>query len=202
IAQGGQGINRVSASGGQPSGLLSLDTAHNEVEHIFPVFLPDGQQFLYYSFKGNRGAAEIYVGSLKGDRKLLLRNDSNVAYLAPGYLLFAREFTLMAQAFDMTKLELTGEPFTVIENVAYSANISYSHFSVSDNGTLVYRKGTDVGRQLAWFDRTGKLLGNVGPPGTYNDIMLSPDGKRAAMQRLDGGNSDIWVMDLVRGVPL
>ena len=202
LAQGGQGLHRVSAAGGESTLLLSLDTSKNEIDHDFPAFLPDGKHFLYYSFKGDRGSAEIYIGSLQGDRKLLLRNDSNAAYLAPGYLLFAREFILMAQAFDASKLELTGEPFTVMENVAYSTSNSYSHFSVSDNGTLAYWKGTDVGRQLAWFDRTGKQITTVGPPGTYNDIVLSPDSKRAAIQDIHGGNSDIWIMDLVRGVPV
>jgi Tol biopolymer transport system component len=41
----------------------------------------------------------------------------------------------------------------------------------------------------------------VGPPADINDIVLARDGKRLAMQRLDGGNSDIWLMDLARGVP-
>jgi len=202
MSQGGQGISRVSASGGQPSVLLSLDTAHSEIDQDFPSFLPDGKHFLYYSFTGARAGTGIHVGSLAGDRKLLLRTDSNVAYVAPGYLLFAREFTLMAQAFDATKLELIGEPFTVMENVAYSASAGFSHFSIADNGTLVFWKGIDAGRQLSWVDRSGKVLSNAGPPGSYNDVVLSWDGKRAAIQRLDGGNSDIWIMDLVRGVPL
>ncbi|HEV8588252.1 MAG TPA: protein kinase [Pyrinomonadaceae bacterium] len=203
FAIAGHGLQRVSASGGEPAQALALDSSRLEIEHDYPVFLPDGKHFLYYSWKGTRGASEIYVSSLQNDqRKLLLKNDSNIAYVVPGYLLFAREFTLMAQAFDASKLELSGEPFPVLENVAYSSNNSLSHFSVSENGTIVFWKGSDVGRQLAWFDRSGKQIATVGPPGTYNDIMLSPDEKHAAMQKIDGGNSDIWIMDLVRGAPL
>jgi Tol biopolymer transport system component len=198
---GGKGLQRISAAGGEPTPVLPVDSSHNEIDHDYPLFLPDGKNFLYYSYKGNRGAAEIYMGSLQGDRKLLFRNDSNVAYVN-GYLFFARGFTLMAQAFDASKLVLTGEPFTVMENVAFSANSSYSHFSIADNGTLVFSQGNDLGRQLVWFDRSGKQIATVGPPGTYNDIVLSPDGKRAAMQKIDGGNSDIWIMDLERGVPV
>jgi serine/threonine protein kinase len=199
----GHGLQRVSASGGEPTLALPLDSSRLEIEHDYPIFLPDGKHFLYESFKGGRGATEIYVGSLQNDqRKLLMKNESNVAYVAPGYVLFAREFTLMAQAFDASKLELSGEPFPVLENVAYSSNSGFSHFSVSENGTIVFWKGSDAGRQLAWFDRSGKQIAAVGPPGTYNDVMLSPDEKRAAMQKIDGGNSDIWIMDLVRGAPL
>ena len=194
-------LQRVSAAGGTATVVLPLGAEHKELDHEFPFFLPDGRHFLYYSWKGNRGAIEIFVGSLDGSRKMVFRNDSNVTYVAPGYLLFARENTLMAQLFDASKLELTGDPFPVMEHVAFTASGSYSHFSVSENGTLVFWKGTDVGRQLAWFDRSGKQIATVGPPGTYNDIMLSPDGARAAIQKIDGGNSDIWIMDLARGLP-
>jgi serine/threonine protein kinase/Tol biopolymer transport system component len=202
FAPQGQGVHRVPAAGGEPTAVLPLDPSQSEVEQDYPVFLPDGKHFLFYSYKGDAAATAIYVGSLDGQRKLLFKNDSNVAYVAPGYLLFAREFTLMAQAFDASKLELSGEPFPVVEGVAFSANNSYSHFSAAENGTLVFWKGNDVGRQLAWFDRSGKQIATVGPPGAYNDVVLSPDEKRAATQRIDGGNSDIWIMDLARGVPV
>ena len=65
---------------------------------------------------------------------------------------------------------------------------------------MVFLSGNTSNRQLVWFDRNGKQLGPVGPPGEYNDILLSDDGKRLAMQRSVDGNSDIWLMDLARGV--
>jgi Tol biopolymer transport system component len=108
----------------------------------------------------------------------------------------------MAQHFDSQKLELDGDPFPVMENVMFSASQDYSNFSVSRNGTLVFWKGSNLGRQLGWFDRSGKQLATVGPPAEYNDIVLSPDGKRAATQRLDGSNSDIWIIDLDRELPI
>ena len=196
-------IHRVSAAGGQPAEVLSLDASRNETDHSFPYFLPDGNHFFYYSWNGSPSTAEINVAALDGkERKMLLRNDSNVAYTAPGYMLFAREATLMAQRFDTQNLELTGDAFPVVENVTYSANLSYSNFSVSNNGTLVFWSGTNAGRQLAWFDRTGKQLSTVGSAAIYNDVVISPDEKRAAVQRLDGGNSDVWIIDLARGLPV
>ena len=199
LSLGSKGLQRVSAAGGEPAPLLSLDASRNEIDQDFPFFLPDGQHFLYYSYQANGG--EVFVGSLKGDRKLLFKNDSNVAYVN-GYLLFARGFTLMGQACDAQKLELSGDPFTVMENVAFFANTGYSHYSVSANGTLVFLQGSEVGRQLIWFDRSGKQISTAGSPSGYTDCVLSPDGKRAALQKIDGGNSDIWIMDLVRGVPI
>jgi Tol biopolymer transport system component len=98
-------------------------------------------------------------------------------------------------------LQLGGEPFPIAEPVGYNDSNSYESVAVSQNGTMVYKGGAVSKRQLIWFDRTGKQQETVGPSGEVNDIVLSRDGKRLAMQRLDGGEIDIWLMDLARGVP-
>ena len=69
-----------------------------------------------------------------------------------------------------------------------------SNFSISDTGVMVFWSGSLSNRQLLWFDRSGKELGSVGPPGEYNDIVLSPDEKKVAIQRVDGPNTDIWLL--------
>jgi serine/threonine protein kinase len=201
FGQDTNGTHRVSATGGSPTLVLKLDESRKEVVQAYPHFLPDGRHFLYQSWNGGADDATILVGSLdSGERKPLLKNDSNAAYVAPGYLLFARNTTLMAQSFDAAKLQLSGEPFPVVEQVAFSVASGYSNYSVSDNGTLIYWNGSPSNRQLVWFDRAGKQLSVVGTPGGYNDVVLSPDEKRAALQRDDSTNSDIWTMDLERGV--
>jgi serine/threonine protein kinase/Tol biopolymer transport system component len=196
----GQALRRVAAAGGAPTVALSLEP--KAIQHDFPVFLPDGRHFLYTSWNGNPSTSDLYVGALDGTRRQLFTTGSNVGYATPGYLLFARDTTLLAQAFDASKLVLSGEPFPVLEHMAYSSGSTYAFFSIAQNGTLVFRQSSDRGRQLVWIDRSGKQISTVGPVGAYNDIMLSPDGARAAMQKLDGANSDIWIMDLVRGAPL
>src|SRR4030095_4279614 len=135
------------------------------------------------------------------DRKLLIKADSSPTYAPPGYLLFAVGTTLTGQSFDARTLQLGGEPFPTTEPIGYNDSNSYANVAVSQNGTLVYLGGGASKRQLTWFDRSGKEQETVGPPGEINDIVLSRDGKRLAMQRLDGGNSDVWLMDLARGVP-
>jgi eukaryotic-like serine/threonine-protein kinase len=195
------GMQRVSAAGGSPTLILKLDESRKEVVQAFPNFLPDGRHYVYTSWNGRGDETTIFVASLDGgERKPLVKIDSNAAYVAPGYLLFARNTTLMAQSFDTAKLQVSGEPFPVVEQVAFSVASGYSNFSVSDNGTLIYWNGSPLSRQLVWFDRAGKQLNVVGAPGEYNDVVLSPDEKRAALQRDDSTNSDIWTMDLERGV--
>lgn len=202
ISQDTKGIGRVSAAGGTLTPVTKLDESRKELAQAWPNFLPDGRHFLYQSWNGRSDDSAIFVSSIDGsDRQLLLKADSSPLYAPPGYLLFARGSTLMAQSFDAGKLQLGGEPFPIAEQVTYNGANSYESVSVSGNGVMVFLSGGLSNRQLVWFDRTGKQLGPLGSPGAYNDIVLSPDGKRLAMQRLVDGNSDVWLMDLERGVP-
>ena len=197
-----RGIYRVSAAGGTPAQVVKIDESLKEVSHAWPSFLPDGNHFLYQSWVGRTEESGIYVASLDGkERKLVLKADSSVSYAPPGYLLFARVTTLMAQPFNLDRLEVSGEAFPVADEVTFNSANSLSNFSASENGVLVFWNGRFSDRQLVWFDRTGKKLGVVGPSGNYNDMVLSPDEKRVALQRFEGGQWDVWLMDLARGVP-
>ena len=72
-------------------------------------------------------------------------------------------------------------------------------FSVSANGVLTFRSGSDASTQFAWFDRAGRLLETVGPPGNYRAPALSPDDKRLVYMDVDG--RDIWILDMARRIP-
>jgi serine/threonine protein kinase/Tol biopolymer transport system component len=197
-----KGINRVAAGGGTPTPVLKLDESRKELAQAWPSFLPDGRHFLYQSWNGRSDDSAIYVSSIDGsDRKLLLKADSSPLYAPPGYLLFARDTTLMAQSFNPAQFQLSGEPFPVAEQVVYNGSNSFSQVSISEAGVIVFLTSSVSDRQLIWFDRSGKELGAVGPPAAYNDIVLSPDGKKVAIQSEVGGNFDIWLMDVARGVP-
>jgi Tol biopolymer transport system component len=87
------------------------------------------------------------------------------------------------------------------EQIGQSNPPSLKLFSVSANGVLAYRSGGAMVTQLAWFDRAGKPLDQVGPPATYSTPRLSPDQKRLAVERADPQtlSLDLWLFDLVRG---
>jgi serine/threonine-protein kinase len=117
-----------------------------------------------------------------------------------GHILFLLENTLMAQPFDANKLALSGEAVPVAESV--DSNGGRGIFAASLSGTLIYRTGTGEGgdRRLVWFDRQGKVLGQLGDPADYTgSLALSPDGTRVACER-GTAESDIWLLDS-RGVP-
>ncbi len=125
-----------------------------------------------------------------------------MAYTPPGYLLFVRDWTLMAQPFDAERLQLTGEPFQVADQLTYSIYSGQGAFSVSDTGVLAYIRGGNM-RQLVWFNRAGQELGPVGAPDAYSLPSLSPDEKSVAVTNSNPsiGARDIWRLDVLRGIP-
>ena len=138
---------RVPASGGQPVPATELDTSHGETAHRFPRFLPDGDHFLYLVLSATPEASGIYVGSLtsKGARRLV-SSPTRADFAAPNLLLFLRDnSTLMAQRFDPRKLEVLGDPFQVAAGVTASSASGAGGFSVSDNGVLAIRTGSNNG---------------------------------------------------------
>jgi Tol biopolymer transport system component len=195
---------RVPAAGGSATPLTALDQGSGEVSHRFPWFLPDGRHLLYTALNREVAKTAVYVGDVDSKtRYQLVATSSNAVYAPPGYLLFLRERTLMAQPFDAGKARTTGDPIPIAEQVdSVAGNISQAQFSSSQSGVLAYTSGGAGGNvQLAWFDRSGKLLGTVGTPGVMYWATISPDGNTVATDRLDPqtGFYDIWLHDLMRG---
>jgi Tol biopolymer transport system component len=199
------GLFRVSAAGGMPVALTELDTTV-EFSHRMPWFLPDGRHFLYTARSGDAQKTRIYADSIDAKpgvktRKEVVAADSNAVYVS-GYLLFVRERTLMAQPFDASKIQTTGDAVPIAEQVSYFPGDSLSHFSVSRNGRLVYASGDAGGdkKQLTWFDRNGESRGTVGMPSNVGWASISPDGSTVATDLTDTtGSRDIWLYDLARG---
>src|SRR5262245_28864908 len=103
----------------------------------------------------------------------------------------------MAQAFDTSKLQLTGDAVPIAEQVGFNAANGRAFFSVSDNGVLLYRSGGAQQTQLTWFDRTGKQISQLGTQASITGLKISPDGKRVVETRLDAqaGSTDLWLVD-------
>ena len=198
--QDSSGLYRVSANGGIPTPVTTLDEARQETSHRWPAFLPDGKHFLYLAQSSKDENSGIYVGTLdsKSTKRLI---DTNVAgaYASPGFLLFTRERTLMAQAFDADRLEFTGDAFPVTEELNRSIVLGQAGFSVS-NDVLTYMRFAEQRGRLEWFDRTGKPLGAIGSSGMYINLSLSRDGRKVAAARVDAhtGTRDLWLFDISR----
>ena len=202
-------LRRVSASGGVATDITAVNRQRGEAFHSSPIFLQDGRHFLYL-LGGSPEVNGIYVGSLDAKpeeqkRERLLATRFGVGYTpsqdpAGGRLFFMRDTTLMSQLFDAGRLQLTGEPIAVAEQLGVSGY--HGFFSVSPSGALAYRTSAQAaGFQLTWFDRQGKTQGTLGDVRPDHGVALSADGARAAVRDAPtGANGDIWTLDFARGV--
>jgi eukaryotic-like serine/threonine-protein kinase len=196
-----QSLRSVSADGGNSEPASKIDVARGENSHRWPYFLPDGKHFLYWA-RNSHGALEhtIYIGTVGSmDARPLMKRESMAVYV-PGYLLFMRGQSLMAQPFDAARMEISGSPVPVAEHVLNNSTSSHPIFSASDDGTLVYQTGSEQGGwRLLWSTRDGKPAGALGDVDRYFDPAISPDGTRvAAALFASQGTGDIWIFDLRR----
>jgi hypothetical protein len=203
-------IYRLPAGGGKAEPATTLDASRGETAHRYPFFLPDGRHFLYLALNvsGNSRdpANRIWVGSLDGGpAKPLIPANFNPQY-ADGFLLFVRGGdaggSLLAQALDPVRLETSGDPVIVADQVSlYGAYLGFGAYSVSNSGTLVFDAFRLLTR-LEWFDRTGRRTGSFGDAGPYFAPRISPDGTHIAFDEYDPGTqtTQIWVGDVSRGV--
>jgi Tol biopolymer transport system component len=195
---GGEAIYRVPASGGTPVELLKPNAARGERRTVFPWYLPDGRRFLYSARLVDGG--RVMLAEPGKEPRQLLALVSNAQYVEPGYLVFVRDGLLVGQRFDAERAEVTGAPFSIASSVRYFYSTSAARFSTAPGGALVHHTYVDQER-LAWIDRSGAEIGEVGPAGTYISMRISPDGGRVLFSRAQPliGTFDLWMTDVARG---
>jgi serine/threonine protein kinase len=196
----GDSIQVVAAGGGAIAGATALDRSKGDTIHGWPFFLPDGKRFLFIAYL-REGASEVRLGTLGTFETTVITHADSRMEIAPGYLIFEREGTLLAQPFDSGSATLSGTPFPLAEGIGTDA-VGLAHFSTSQNDRLLYAGGGNLQRQLTWVDREGKVLERLGEPGFTTEPVLSPDGTRALSTSLDpaSDNFDLWLFDLRRNV--
>jgi Tol biopolymer transport system component len=196
-------LRRMQAAGGVSQPVVLEDGKPEGTPGAgWPEFLPDGRHFLYTIAERGSPEMTLKVGTIDSTEvKTLFKTTSRVQYAEPGYLLYVRERTLVAQRFDARSLTLEGEPVPVGEGLS-SDNVGLASFSASGNGVLVFRGGELSGTRLVWVDRTGKEAPLLDASGEYGDTGFSPDGTRLVYDLRGSGISgqDLWIRDLVRGV--
>ena len=200
-------IFKIPASGGTPEPVTKIDPARKESGHRFPVFLPDGVHFLYATLPGKAGKFDIFAGSLADDSRVLVgAMESAPVYAEPGWLLFARQGVLAAQAFDPVTLKTSGDPIPLADEpssildpaISFTAGRSTS---ISNNGSLAYFSSPSLNTTATWYDMNGQSTGMLNlPPGHYETATISPDGTQAVLVRSTSpSESALWLVDLTRG---
>ncbi|MBI2835760.1 MAG: serine/threonine-protein kinase [Acidobacteria bacterium] len=187
----------------QPSAPQRVVSAPREGEtaHLAPVWLPDGQRFLYFALRAD-GTRELRVGFMTGQPPVTIPVPGQITrvLLDPaGYLLYGQNGALVAQPFDVERTALRGAPLTVSSDVDWSPD-GWLAASVSTNGVLAYRAIGMAQVQFEWVDRVGRRQALVGKPEAYTNFDLSSDGLRIVVVRRsrDLNNTSIALIDLAR----
>ncbi|HXR32672.1 MAG TPA: protein kinase [Verrucomicrobiae bacterium] len=199
-------LYKVADRGGELTPVTKIAREGSGEAHRWPFFLPDGDHFMYlvdWSGPADGKSNGIYAGSLGSKQSKLVSADilSNVAFTS-GRLVFVRDRSLMAQAFDTARLELSGSAQSIVEQgLLTDTGFRNSGYSISQNGMLVFQSAADLSSQLIWFDRTGKELGKV-PGAGYRYPRVSPDGRKLLISSDDERNGKYFlrVYDLERGI--
>ncbi len=197
---------RVNADGTNPAPLTDKVFLNTENSHRWPVFLPDGEHYIFWS--GTFGSVTtdqvsgLYVSDLAArEKKEITRAVSNGGY-ANGYLYYVDDRkSLIAVRVDVKSGKTTGEPVVISDHLTYQPSVFYGVFSVGGAGDVVYSTSSGAALSvMAFCDRAGKELARFGEPEVMANPTLSPDGKRAAVDIADlkTANVDVWIEDLER----
>jgi Tol biopolymer transport system component len=197
----GDSMIAYSVNGGAPRPASRIDRARGDMGHFSPRFLPDGQHFVFVSYRtvGGVESGVIMLGRLGSlEAKELGPCLSDVDFAPPDQVLYMSGTTLVAHTLDIGRGVLTGNPVPLAEGLDPTANYLYS----TGGGVLALVNQTGNMSELVWADRMGNRLSRLGEPDRYRQIELSPDGGRIALSIADPATAleDIWVRDLDRGV--
>ena len=196
------GLSRIPADGGKATTVTAVELG--EVGHRWPHVLPGGKAVLFMAsyVPATWGDSKIVVVSLEGQqRKTVLEHAGMYPRYSPsGDVMFVRKGTLFAAPFDLGRLEFSGAPTKVLENVASDVTFGFAQVDVSRDGTLLYHRGGTLGlRTIHWLYSAGKTESLQAEPALYTAPRVSPDGSRLAVVVAEGSNAGIWVNNLRSG---
>jgi serine/threonine-protein kinase len=205
IAQTSAGapLLRVSDAGGTPEPLTRL--AQGERFQRWPQSLLGGKAVLFTSGGTSplaSGGYDVVVQRLPNGPRKVLETNSYFARYVSGHLLYLHERTMFAVAFDVERLELTGKPVPVLQEVSSAPAAGSGQLAVSENGTVVYLESADANEEaapLVEIDRAGKIspLRSVSPE--WGNPRFSPDGTRLALDIIaSGGRPSVWTYEWAR----
>ena len=197
-------LARVRQDGGAVEEVTTLDTTRGERTHRWPDALPDGRAVLFTC--DDQASTEYYddarieaIRPATGERKVVLEGASMARYAPDGYLVFARAGSLFAVRFDSKSLTTSGSPFPLVQGVSTDVSTGAAQFALAGSGSAVWIPGESANSwNQVWMARDGVESSVSIPPAPYNELALSPDGKRVALTGGQGGISDLWVYEFER----
>jgi eukaryotic-like serine/threonine-protein kinase len=171
-------LYKVSADGGTPTELTSLDSGRQEISHRFPRFLPDGRHVLFIDRIATPQLTRYTITAVAvtgGSTKPLLDAMSPGIY-HEGRLLFVRDEKLFAQPFDPGTLTLSSAPELVTEGVWGDAEGIAGRVGFdAASGVLGWRQAASHRTHITWKGRDGQTVETV--PANAVQGVPSTDGR-------------------------
>jgi Tol biopolymer transport system component len=157
--------------------VTSLDTARGDTAHAFPMFLDDGEGFVYLVRSSAPARQGVWLSSI-ADRSRAVRLTPSEAsgIVAGGRLLFASDAALLARRIDRRAATLVGPAVVVGVGVGTGPDGALS--ATASAGTLLYAPSRPSTRELVWMTRDGARGETVGGRGEIWSARASPDGRR------------------------
>ncbi len=206
---GAGGLQRLSADGGTPRALTTINAAEREYSHYLWSYVPAARSVLFTAtFSQGQPPRLDAVHIDTGARREVLANARGGWYVPSGHLVFTRDDALLVAPFDAERLALTGSAVPIVDEIRRDGAASEGlvpQLSVSRLGTLAYVPAVDT---------SGYLMGLVGTAGSapsrpdaapFAPVGLaagraqrprvSPDGERVAFESADV----VLVYDISRG---
>jgi serine/threonine-protein kinase len=202
---GASPLLRVSATGGIPERVGTLDSAQAESSHHWPHALPGGRGVLFTVSHGSLtdlSQLDIAVLDIEtGAHEILVRGVA-ARYAPTGHLVYVTaDGSLMAAPFDENALELTGPAVALTEGIALRLAGSID-VALSGTGTLAYVTGgvAEEPNEMVWVDREGREAPiDPGWVGEFYTPAISPDGSRLAVAIVGDAGRDLWIKQLDTG---
>jgi eukaryotic-like serine/threonine-protein kinase len=195
---------KVNPDGTDAAPLTDKLLADKEASHRWPVFLPDGDHFIFWAGDFDQGPNDrhtgIYLSSLGAKQKDLVTPALSSCGYGQGRLYYVDDkHSLVSVRMGESNATLLDRPRVVAAHVGRNPSTYWGAFAVADNGTVVYHlaSGTTLS-QLTWYNRDGQELAKVGDMSIMANPKLSPDAQRVAVDVADlkDRNVDVWIRDL------
>ena len=196
----------VPVAGGEPEVVKLASSDTQSMIYSWPRVIPGNTHLLVTSSISSDqvGIGNIELLSLEtGETTTIIQTASNATYIPTGHIIFVRDASLWAVAFDLETLKITGAQVPVVQGIETNSQWGHAAYAVSQNGRLFYLEGIDVGgtagtNQISWVDRDGRIELEA-EERSYGHMSLSPNEEQLAITVYgDNGGSDIWVWDLER----
>ncbi len=191
------GLWRVAASGGQVTQVTT--PVKPSGTHRWPQVLPGSKAVIFTSHTTLTGYenGDIVVQPLpSGEPRVIQRGGFYGRYLPSGHIAFVQDGSMFAAAFDLDRLERTGEPVPVLQDLAHGGFwTGAAQYSVSDTGTAMYVSGSNSASPIHSVDDAGAITVLRQTPANWSDPAFAPDGRQLAVDVSDGKQSDIYLYD-------